>query len=451
MKIIIIGSGKVGSNLSCNLTKEGHDITIIDPKDEALKKVQDTQDVMCIVGNGADINILKDADIEKTGLLIATTPHDELNILCCLIAKRLGANKTISRVRNPLYYKQIDLIKDDLHLSMVINPEYTTANEIYRVLVFPPAVKIETFAKGRVELVEYKIPQNSSISGKSLAEIYKHNKIKCLICTVERGNQIFIPTGDFVLQDNDKINISATHKELEKFFKSLGSSKAKVKNVMIVGGGKVCHYLTKQLLAIGMRVKIFEIDLDKCRELAENFPKATIIHGDGTDQELLLEEGLNEVDAFVSLTGIDEENIIISLYAQNNSNAKVITKINRDSYHDMTSKLGLDCVLAPKDLTVSSILSYVRSLNNTNSNIEALYHIVNNRAEAIEFRIRTEIPELTNIPLKDVSLKKDILIGGIIRRRELIIPDGNSVIQLGDTVIVICKDYHFSDITDILC
>lgn len=450
MKIVIIGSGKVGSNLSYNLAKEGHDITIIDYKADALKKIQDTQDVMCIVGNGADIDTQLEASIENTGLLIATTPHDELNILCCLIAKRLGAKKTISRVRNPIYHKQIDLIKDDLHLSMVINPEYTTANEIFRVLIFPPVVKLETFAKGRVELVEYKIPSNSSMVDKSLAEIYRKNKVKCLICTVERNNKMYIPSGNFTLQANDKINISASHKELEKFFKVFGTNKIKVKTVMIVGGGRICYYLTKLLLSMGMRVKIFEINLDRCKELAEHFPKATIIHGDGTDQQLLIEEGINEVDAFVALTGIDEENILISLYAQNNSNAKVITKINRDSYHEITSQLGLDCVLAPKDLTVSSILSYVRSLDNTNSNIEALYHIVGNKAEAIEFRIKNHIPNLTDIPLKDVVLKKNILIGGIIRRHELIIPDGNSSIQLDDTVLVICKDYHFSDITDIL-
>lgn len=450
MKIVIIGSGKVGSNLSQSLSKEGHDITIIDCNAEALQKIQNTQDVMCIVGNGADVDTLLEASVEKTGLLIATTHHDELNILCCLIAKRLGANKTISRVRTPIYYKQIDLIKDDLHLSMVINPEYTTANEILRVLLFSPAVKLEVLAKGRFELVEYKLTENSNITGKSLAEIYKHTKIKCLICTVERDNQIYIPSGDFVLQANDKINISASHKELEKFFKSLGSTKTKVKNVMIVGGGRICYYLTKQLIPLGIRVKIFEINLDKCKELAEKFPKATIIHGDGTDQELLMEEGLNEVDAFVSLTGIDEENIVMSLYAKNNSNAKVITKINRDSYHEITSQLGLDCVLAPKNLTVSSILSYVRSLDNTNSNIEALYHIVGNKAEAIEFRIKNDIPCLVGIPLKDVVLKKNILIGGIIRKREPIIPNGNTCIQIGDTVIIICKDYHFSDITDIL-
>ena len=450
MKIVIIGSGKVGGNLSQSLSKEGHDITIIDCNADALKKIQNTQDVMCIVGNGADVNTQLEASVEKTGLLIATTPHDELNILCCLIAKRLGARKTISRVRTPIYYNQIDLIKEDLHLSMVINPEHTTANEILRVLVFPPAVKLEIFAKGRFELVEYKLLNSSYIVGKRLADIYKHNKIKCLICTVERNNEIFIPTGDFVLQANDKINISASHRELEKFFKSLGSTKAKVKNVMIVGGGKICYYLAKQLIPLGMRVKIFEINLEKCKELAEKFPKATIIHGDGTDQELLMEEGLNEADAFVSLTGIDEENIIMSLYAQNNSNAKVITKINRDSYQEITSQLGLDCVLAPKNLTVSSILTYVRSLDNTNSNIESLYHIVGNKAEAIEFKIRNDIPNLVGVPLKNVILKKNILIGGIIRQREPIIPDGNTSIHVGDTVIVICKDYHFSDITDIL-
>lgn len=452
MKIVIIGSGKVGSNLSHSLTKEKHDITIIDCNSNALKKIQDTQDVMCIVGNGADVETQLQASVDKSGILIATTHHDELNLLCCLIAKRLGAERTISRVRNPLYYKQIDLIKDDLRLSMIINPEDTTANEIFRVLAFPPAVKVETFANGRVELVEHKLTERSTIVNTSLADIYKHTKIKCLICAVERDGKIYIPSGDFVLKANDKINVTATHKDLEKFFKVSNNSQAKtkVKNMMIVGGGRLCYYLTKKLLAVGMRVKIFEIDLERCKELAETFPNATIINGDGTDQELLMEEGLDQVDGFASLTGIDEENIIMSLYAKNNSNAKVITKINRDSYSQITAQLGLDCVVAPKNLTVSNILSYVRSLDTTNSKIEALYHIVGNQVEAIEFKVTNPIEDLTGIPLKDVKLKKNILICGIIRKRDLIIPDGRSIISLGDTVIVICKDYHFSDLEDIL-
>ncbi|HAS78893.1 MAG TPA: Trk system potassium transporter TrkA [Ruminococcus sp.] len=452
MKVVIIGSGKVGSNISSSLSGEGHDVTVIDCKDAALAKIRDRQDIMCIEGDGADVDIQHEAEVGRAGLFIATTPHDELNILCCLIAKRLGAQRTISRVRNPVYFKQIDLIKEDLGLSMVMNPERIVSDEIIRLLVFPPAAKLEVFSKGRIELVEHKISANSVISGMSLAEIYKHNKIKFLICAVERDSQIFIPDGNFVLQSGDKINIAASHNNIKDFFRTIGSAaNKKIRTVMIVGGGKICNYLVKQLLEMKIRVKIIENNYEKCCELAETFPKATIICSDGTEQEVLMEEGLDEVDAFIPMTGIDEENIIISLFAKNNSGAKIITKINRESYCDMASEMGVDCIVSPKSLASSAIVSYVRSLKNTaDSNIEALYHIVGNKAEAIEFKIKSNIENLINIPLKDLKLKKNILICGIIRKREVIIPNGNDYMALGDSVVVISKDYHFSDIKDIL-
>lgn len=451
MKVVIIGSGKVGGSLSGNLSKEGNDVTVIDRSANALNHIQDTQDVMCIEGDGADADIQLDANVNKAGLLIATTPYDELNILCCLIAKRLGVKRTVSRVRNPIYFRQMDLIKEDLGLSMVINPELITADEILRILMFPAAARVEVFAKGRMELVEYKLTENSPLAGLSLVELYKRNKIKFLICAVERDSKIFIPGGDFILRSGDRVNIAASHQNLEKFFKTLGTLKNKVKTVMIVGGGKICHYLTKHLLSIGMRVKIIEQDMEKCKELAERFPKATIINGDGTDQELLNEEGIAEADAFVTLTGIDEENIIMSMYAKNNSDAKIITKINRDSYIEMASQMGLECVISPKHLTAGSILSFVRSLDTSvANNIEALYHIVGNKAEAMEFKINSEIPSIVGIPLKSLKLKNNILICGILRKRDVIIPNGDDCIQKGDSVIVISKDHRFSDIEDIL-
>lgn len=451
MEVIVIGSGKVGSNLSHILSKEDHDVTVIDIKENALSRIQNTQDIMCINGNGADAEVLKDASVEKAGLLIATTPHDELNILCCLIAKKMGAKKTLCRVRNPLYFRQVGLIREELGLSMVINPELITADEIMRIMIFPAAAKLEVFSKGRMELVEYKLLENSMLTNMSLADIYKKNKIQFLICAVERNTDIFIPGGDFVLREGDKVNFAASHRNVEKLFKEIGSLKSKVKTVMIVGGGKICNYLVKQLLNVRIRVKIIESNYDKCLELAEQFPKASVIHGDGTDQAVLLEEGIKEVDAFIAMTGIDEENIVISLFAKNNSNAKVVTKINRESYGEMASQMGLDCVISPKSLVESAVLSYVRSLDNTaECNIESLYHVVGNKAEAIEFKIKRNIEKLIDIPLKKLKIKKNILICGIIRRHEVIIPNGNDCIQLYDSVIVISKDYKFSDIEDIL-
>lgn len=450
MKMVIIGNGKAGSSLASMLSNEGHDVTVIDINSSALEKTQNTEDVMCIEGNGIDKDVQKDAAVNKAGMVIAATHHDEVNLLCCLIAKKLGAARTISRVRNPEYYKQIDFIRDDLGLSMVINPEGITADEILRVLITPEAAKVEVFEKGKMELVEYKIPDNSPILDCSLFEIYKRTKIKFLICAVQRDNEIYIPGGNFILRSGDRINIAATHKDIEQFFKMCGSIKDKVKSCMIVGGGRVGYYLTRSLLAMGMHVKVIEKDIEKCRQIARMFPKASVIHGDGTDQDMLNEEGIRDADAFVAITGIDEENIIMSLYAKNNSNAKVVTKINRESYVELTSQIGLDCIISPKYLTTNSVLAYVRSLDNTESNIESIYHIVDNRVEAAEFRIRENIPRLLGKPLKELKLKKNILICSVVRGRQVIIPDGNTSIELNDSVVVVSKEHRFSDIREIL-
>lgn len=450
MKMVIIGNGKVGSSLSSMLASEGHDVTVIDINAAALERTQNTEDVMCIEGNGIDADVQRDAAANKASIVIATTPHDEVNLLCCLIAKKLGTRRTISRVRNPEYYKQIDFIRDDLGLSMTINPEGITADEILRVLITPAAAKVEVFEKGRMELVEYKIPDNSPILDLSLIEIYKRTRIKFLICAVQRDSEIYIPGGNFVLRSGDRINIAAAHREIEQFFKMNGSIKDKVKSCMIVGGGRICYYLTRSLLGIGMHVKIIEQDLEQCKKMAQLFPKASVIHGDGTDQDLLLEEGIRDTDAFVAITGIDEENIIMSLYAKNNSNAKVVTKVNRDSYVGLASQIGLDCIISPKYLTTSSVLAYVRSLDNTESNIESIYHIVDQRVEAVEFRIKENIPPLLGIPLKDLKLKKDILICSVMRGGQVIIPDGGTTIELNDSVVVVSKEHRFSDIREIL-
>lgn len=450
MKMVIIGNGKAGSSLASMLANEGHDVTVIDINAAALEKTQNTEDVMCIEGNGIDADVQRDAAVNKAGMVIATTHYDEVNLLCCLIARKLGAKRTISRVRNPEYYKQIDFIRDDLGLSMAINPEGITADEILRVLITPDAAKVEVFEKGKMELVEYKIPDNSPILDLSLLEIYKRTKIKFLICAVQRDSEIYIPGGNFVLRTGDRINIAAAHKEIEQFFKMNGSIKDKVKSCMIVGGGRICYYLTKSLLGMGMHVKIIEKDLDKCRQLAQLFPKASVIHGDGTDQDMLAEEGIRDTDAFVAITGIDEENIIMSLYAKNNSNAKVVTKVNRESYVGLTSQIGLDCIISPKYLTTNSVLAYVRSLDNTESNIESIYHIVDDRVEAAEFKIRENIPRLIGVALKDLKIRKNILICSVVRGRQVIIPDGGTTIELNDSVVVISKEHRFSDIRDIL-
>lgn len=451
MNVVIIGNGKVGSNLSELLVDEGHDITVVDSKPAALKKAADRQDIMCVEGNGATVSVQLEAGADKAGLVIAATPSDELNMLCCLIAKKLGAKKTISRVRNPEYFSQINLIKDDLGLSMVINPELTTADEIFRILVFPAATKVEVFQRGRLELVEHLITENSKISGKTLADLYKKYKIKFLICAVKRGSEIYIPDGQFVPQAGDRIYVSASHAEIERFFRASGALKDKIKNVMIVGGGRIAYYLALHLTEIGMHVKIIENNPSRCTELAELLPKAIIINADGTDQELLIEEGITNVDSFVSLTGMDEENIIMSLYAAENTKAKVVAKVNRDSYMGLASQIGLESVISPKYLTTSNITSYIRSLKNTaGSNIESLYSLVGNQVEAIEFKVRAKIENLVGVKLRELKLKKNILICAIIRNREIVIPNGNDSIEMGDSVVIVAKEHKFSSLNDIL-
>ena len=452
MKFVVIGAGKIGGTLSEQLVEEGHSVIAVDNNPEAVKKLPNSQDVMCIQGNGATADIQLEAGVKGADLLIATTAHDELNMVCCMLGRQLGAKRTICRVRNPEYFKQIDIIQNNLGLALVTNPELTTARDIANSLVFPTAAKLEVFGKGRVEMVELKIGEDSQLIGLSLAEVYKRLKLKFLICAVQRESGTFIPTGDFVIHPGDRINIAASHTDLEKFFRENGIVKNRIKSVMIVGGGKIGYYLAKQLSGVGMRVKVIEKDYNRCTELCDEIPKATIIHGDGTDQELLIDEGIRDVDAFVALSGLDEENIIMSLYVKNNTGAKVITKISRASYGDMARKLGLDSVVMPKLLTTGTILSYVRSLENASSEsrIESLYHIIGNQVEAIEFNIKEPIPHITGTPLKDIKIKKNILICAIIRKRQVIIPNGNDTMELGDSVIIVTKDQRFSELRGIL-
>lgn len=452
MKFVVIGAGKIGGTLSQQLVKEGHSVIAVDSNPEAVKRLLNSQDIMCIEGNGATADIQLQAGVKGADLLIATTAHDELNMVCCMFGRQLGAKRTICRVRNPEYYNQIDIIKNNLGLALIINPELTTAREIANGLVFPTAAKLEVFGKGKVEMVELKIAEDSALAGLTLAEIYKRLKIKFLICAVQRESGIFIPTGDFVLHAGDRINIAASHSDIERFFRENGIIKNKIRSVMIVGGGKIGYYLAKHLSSLGMRVKVIEKDYNRCTELCDNVPKATIIHGDGTDQELLVDEGIKDVDAFVALSGLDEENIIMSLYAKDNSKAKTITKINRDSYVDMARMLGLDAIVTPKQLTTGTIVSYVRSLENASSEsrIESLYHIIGNQVEAIEFNIKEQIPHITGIPLKDLRLKKNILICAIIRKRQVIIPNGSDTMELDDSVIIVTKDQRFSELRGIL-
>ena len=402
MKIIIVGCGKVGTTLAEQLNRENHDITLIDTNEEAIQNISDSADVMGVTGNGAVYQVQMEAGIQDADLLIATTNSDELNMLCCLIAKKAGNCHTIARIRNPEYSSEIRYIREELNLSLAINPELAAAREIARLLRFPSAIKIEPFAKGRIELLKFLIPEHSLLNDMRVMDVVNRLKSNVLICVVERGNDVVIPDGNFVMKKGDKISFIASHQGSADFFKKAGVDNNIVKSAMFVGGGKLTHYLCRLLEDTKIKIKIIERDEERCRQLSELLPKAMIIHGDGTDEQLLLEEGIRQTEAFASLTGFDEENIMLSLYASSQSKAKLITKVNKIAFENVINSLNIGSLIQPKMLTAEIILQYVRAMQNSmgSSNIETLYKIAADKAEALEFRVKEGSPIL-GIPLEN--------------------------------------------------
>lgn len=450
MKIVIIGDGKVGYKLAKQLSSEKYDIILIDNNEEKLRKSIERMDVFCVAGEGGSVEVQQRADVPHADLVIACTSTDECNMLSCLIARRLGARHTIARVRNPIYYKQIDFLKKDLHLSMVVNPELIVAGDITRLLLFPDASKVETFVKGRVELVEFPI-HCGKLEGLSLSELYARFQVQVLVCAVESGETVLIPDGDYILKAGDKLHIAASHQNMEQFFKKIALRKEKIKNTMICGGGRVAYYLASQLCNLGMNVKIIERNRERCEELCELLPKATIINGDATEHDLLIEEGIEKTDAFIALTGMDEENIIMSLFASKQSVSKVIVKINEDRRAMMIDELGLDSIVSAKTATADAILGYVRARRNSqcSANVETMYQLLDGRVEALEFIIKSE-NAYTGVPLKDLNLKVNNIIACIARGRKIIIPNGDDSIQVGDSVVIITMTKQIRDLDDIL-
>lgn len=450
MKIVIIGDGKVGYKLAKQLSSEKYDIILIDNNEEKLRKSIERMDVFCVAGEGGSVEVQQRADVPHADLVIACTSTDECNMLSCLIARRLGARHTIARVRNPIYYKQIDFLKKDLHLSMVVNPELIVAGDITRLLLFPDASKVETFVKGRVELVEFPI-HCGKLEGLSLSELYACFQVQVLVCAVESGETVLIPDGDYILKAGDKLHIAASHQNMEQFFKKIALRKEKIKNAMICGGGRVAYYLASQLCNLGMNVKIIERNRERCEELCELLPKATIINGDATEHDLLIEEGIEKTDAFIALTGMDEENIIMSLFASKQSVSKVIVKINEDRRAMMIDELGLDSIVSAKTATADAILGYVRARRNSqcSANVETMYQLLDGRVEALEFIIKSE-NAYTGVPLKDLNLKVNNIIACIARGRKIIIPNGDDSIQVGDSVVIITMTKQIRDLDDIL-
>lgn len=451
MNIIIAGCGKVGRALAEQLSREKHDITVIDRKPEAIQQITNIADVRGVVGNGASFEIQMDAGIDTADLMIAVTDADEVNLLCCLIAKKAGGCQTIARVRNPVYHHEIHHIKGDLGLSMVINPEWAAAMEMARLLRFPSAIDIDTFANGRIELLRFQLEEQNPLCNNKIKDLHMLSRCEVLICIVERGNEVLIPSGEVELKAGDMISVVASPVNASRFFKTIGIETNQVKNTMIIGGGKISFYLAKRLLEMGIQVKIIEKDRDACERLCEILPKAMIINGDGTDRELLAEEGLAKAEGFAALTNMDEENVMLALYAKSMSKAKKITKINRNTFDTIIGSLNIGSLIYPKHITSETILQYVRAMQNSiGSNVETLYRLVDGNAEALEFVIKGK-SEVTDIPLQELQLKPHILVCAINRKGKIIIPKGQDCIQEGDSVVIITTDCGaYKDIRDIM-
>ena len=450
MKIIIVGAGSVGEEICTQLEGEGHDITVIDSNFETVDKITNKCDVFGVVGNGADISALRKADAGNADLLVAVTCEDEINILCCAAAKKLGARHTVARVRNPEYSELMTLMKSEMNLSFTINPELAVANEIYRMLRFPFATRIDTFCRGRVEMAEMVVSSDSALCGVTLNDLRLKLNMRFLVCCVLRDGEAHIPSGYFKIEAGDVICFTVPDEDFSRFFKEIGAYKNPVRDVLIVGGGRTTYYLEALLAKRKIKSTVIERDVEKCKELAERY-NCTVINDDVTNKTLLMEEGIDKKDAFVALSDEDEENVIVSLYAKANDSNKVITMIRSDSYVELFKSVGLDTIVSPQLSTASYILKFVRSrAGASGSKIESLYKLMDEKVEALEFCIEDEIEGITGEKLKDIRLKKGILIACIVHGEKVVIPSGDDVINKGDTVIIVTTTGQIQEIKEIL-
>lgn len=450
MNIIIVGCGKIGENLAEQLSEPGNNITVVDLSPERVREVSERCDVMGVVGNGATHSTQLEAGIEKADLLIAVTGSDELNLLCCLLAKKTSKCRTIARVESPEYNSETEYLKRELDLAMVINAKRAAAEEILRVLRFPSAIKIDTFAGGRVELVKFRLPEQSPLVGKSVREAVASLRCDVLFCTVERESGAYIANGDFVFAGKDIISLIASPKNAADFFKKIAYRTHSVKNAMIAGGGQITRYLCEMLHDDGVDVKIIERRKEVCDELTARYPYAAVIHSDAGDQEMLLEEGLESAGAFVTLTNYDEENILLSLLAKRLGHGKLVTKINRFDFSDVVTHLDLDSIIYPKNVASDVIVRYVRAMKNTiGTSVETLYNIIPDRIEASEFIVKEGAP-IIGKPLQELQLKNNVLIASVLRGRRVIIPRGSSTIEAGDRVVIVSELMALHDISDVL-
>ena len=450
LKIIVVGCGKVGETLTDQLTREGHEVTLIDKDPTKVHDLTNMYDVMGIVGTGASYSVQMEAGIEAADMLIAVTDSDELNLLCCTVAKHVSQCDTVARVRTPDYSTEASYLREKLGLTMIINPELEAAIEATRILCLPTALEVNSFAHGQAELIKFKITEGSMLDGISIQEFGKRGIANVLICVIERAGEVYIPWGDFVMQKGDILSFVAHRKTVKSFMQKFGLKTKQVKNTMIVGGGKAAYYLANQLLGMGISVQIIEQNKARCEELSILLPKAVIINADGSDEEVLFEEGIEDVESFIPLTGIDEENIMLTLHAKQVSNAKVITKITRTNFKSVINNLDLGSLMYPQYITSEAIIAYVRAKNASKSNhIQTLYQLCDSRVEAIEFSVE-EASAVTNKAIMDLNIKKGVLISFINRNGRIIIPTGQDFIQVNDTVMIITTQTGFNTILDIL-
>ncbi len=452
MRIVIVGDGKIGHTLAETLSGEGHDVVIIDKSGEALGKSVDTLDVLCIKGSGANIPTLIEADARHADIIIATTASDETNMVCCLIAKHLGAQYAIARIRDPEYNNSLSLIKKELSIDLAVNPERTTAMEISRLLRYPFASKVEIFARGRVEMVEFRAQAGDKVVGVPLSKLSASlpGLPQVLYCAIERFGEAIIPDGTTVIEPGDRVHVAADIPTITGFFRHLGKHDLRVQSVMVLGGGRISFYLTRLLASLGMRVSIVEIDRRKAELLAEQLPEADVICGDGTDQELLVSEGIADMDAFIALTDRDEENLLTGIYAQRMGVKKVVVKINRGNYADIVASMGIDSVVTPRQITCDTLLRYVRARSNSRGTvIERMYRILDGHAEALEFIAQPDDPYI-RVPLRDLAVARETLVAVIVRDGRIIVPFGDDYVQGGDFVIIITKRQGITDLKDVL-
>lgn len=452
LNIILVGCGKVGVALIKRLSEEGNNVTFIDRNEKLVNKFSTELDAMGFVGNGASYKNLTEAGIDKADLFIAVTESDELNLLCCTVAKKVSHCSTIARVRNPVYSEEQDYLKEQLGLSKIINPDLEAAKEIVRILKFPAALSVSSFAKGHAELIRFKVPNECYLDGKILSKIQEDCDFTFLVCAVERNDNITIPNGNQNIKGGDIITIIATPKNAYRFFRKMEISQKRISSVMIIGGGRTAFYITKLLGSSVADIKIIENNFERCEELNVLLGNsAHIINGDGTDEKLLEKEDIKNVDAFIPATGIDEENILLTLYAKNVTNAKVITKVNRINFNSVISSLELGSLIHPRLLTAEAILAYARGKKNSldSCNIETLYHWFDNRVEAIEFKVMDNC-DVTDIPLYKLNIKENVLVACISRNGNVIIPRGQDCIQNGDYVTIVTTYTGFESINDIL-